>query len=128
MSRYVINPDSGRPIRLYGKQYNTMVKKTVLKHKIVDADVIRFQQDEDPKVIERVKQAMPKKTGRFIANYKNKLISKNNKLSTEQLLEYICEHYPNILEQSLDVIDENDDDDSIKKKFSDILHNKLMSG
>ena len=105
-----------------------MVKKTVLKHKIVDADVIRFQQDEDPKVIERVKQAMPQKTGRLIANYKNKLISKNNKLSTEQLLEYICEHYPNILEKSLDVIDENDDDDSIKKKFSDILHNKLMSG
>ena len=58
----------------------------------------------------------------------NKLISKNNKLSTEQLLEYICENYPNILEQSLDVIDENDDDVSIKKKFSEILHLKLISG
>lgn len=128
MSKYVLNPESGRCVKMHGKQYNLLLKKTILKDKFVSADVITFEKDEDRELVDKVKKALPKKTGRFIANYKNKLISKNNKVSTEQLLNYICENYPNILEKSLDVIDENDDDDTIKKKFSQILHQKLISG
>ena len=128
MSQYILNPESGRPLKLYGQKYNLLLKKNILKDKMIIADVITFNINENKELIEKVKKALPKKTGRFIANYKNKLISKNNKLTTEQLLTYICENYPNILEKSLDVINEDDDDDVIKKKFSEILHNKLISG
>ena len=128
MSQYILNPESGRPLKLYGQKYNLLLKKNILKEKMIAADVITFNINENKELIEKVKNALPKKTGRFIANYKNKLISKNNKLTTEQLLTYICENYPNILEKSLDVINEDDDDDTIKKKFSEILHNKLISG
>ena len=128
MSQYILNPESGRPLKLYGQKYNLLLKKNILKDKMIAADVITFNINENKELIEKVKNALPKKTGRFITNYKNKLISKNNKLTTEQLLTYICENYPNILEKSLDVINEDDDDDEIKKKFSEILHNKLISG
>ena len=128
MSQYILNPESGRPLKLYGQKYNLLLKKNILKDKMITADVITFNINENKELIEKVKNALPKKTGRFIANYKNKLISKNKKLTTEQLLTYICENYPNILEKSLDVINEDDDDDEIKKKFSEILHNKLISG
>ena len=128
MSQYILNPESGRPLKLYGQKYNLLLKKNILKEKMIAADVITFNINENKELIEKVKNALPKKTGRFITNYKNKLISKNNKLTTEQLLTYICENYPNILEKSLDVINEDDDDDEIKKKFSEILHNKLISG
>ena len=128
MSQYILNPDSGRPLKLYGQKYNLLLKKNILKEKMIAADVITFNINENKELIEKVKNALPKKTGRFIATYKNKLISKNNKLTTEQLLTYICENYPNILEKSLDIINEDDDDNAIKKKFSEILHNKLISG
>ena len=128
MSQYILNPESGRPLKLYGQKYNLLLKKNILKDKMITADVITFNINENKELIEKVKNALPKKTGRFIANYKYKLISKNNKLTTEQLLTYICENYPNILEKILDVINEDDDDDAIKKKFSEILHNKLISG
>ena len=128
MSQYILNPESGRPLKLYGQKYNLLLEKNILKDKMIAADVITFNINENKELIEKVKNALPKKTGRFITNYKNKLISKNNKLTTEQLLTYICENYPNILEKSLDVINEDDDDDAIKKKFSEILHNKLISG
>ena len=104
MSQYILNPESGRPLKLYGQKYNLLLKKNILKDKMITADVITFNINENKELIEKVKNALPKKTGRFITNYKNKLISKNNKLTTEQLLTYICENYPNILEKSLDVL------------------------
>jgi exosome complex RNA-binding protein Rrp4 len=125
-TKYGINPNSGRPIQLFSKQYYHLVKKNILKDKFVTADVIAFDKNEDAELINKVKKGMKVKTGSFITAYKDKLVRKNNKLSTEQLLEYIIENYPNILENSLDVIKNDDDDETIKKKFTEILHNKLL--
>ena len=78
-------------------------------------------------MLDKVKKAMPKKDGTFITRFKNKLITKNTKLTNEQLIEYIIEKYPYMLEKILEQINDTDSDDQIKEKFSIILHQKLLS-
>ena len=126
-TKYVINPSSGRPIQLYSKQYYLLVKKNILKDKFVPADVITFDTNEDPEIVQKVKHGMKVKTGSFITAYKDKLVRKNHKIGIDQVLDYVIEHYPDILEKSLDAINDEDDDETIKKKFTEILHNKLLS-
>ena len=125
--KYIINPTSGRPILLYGKKWNTLIKDNILKNKLVKAQVLQFDVNEPAEVLDKVKKAMPKKDGTFITRFKNKLITKNTKLTNEQLIEYIIEKYPHMLEKILEQINDTDSDDQIKEKFSNILHQKLLS-
>jgi hypothetical protein len=125
--KYIINPKTGRPILLYGKKWNTLIKDNILKNKLVKAQVLQFDVNEPVEVLDKVKKAMPKKDGTFITRFKNKLITKNTKLTNEQLIEYIIEKYPHMLEKILEQINDTDSDDQIKEKFSNILHQKLLS-
>ena len=126
--KYVINPGTGRPIQLYSKQYYRLIKKNILKDDFVTADVITFDPNESEEIIKKVKNAIPKKAGSFVTAYKNKSIQKNYKIGIDSVLEYVIDNYPKILEDSLDAIDDNDDDQTIKNKFEQILHKKLLSG
>jgi hypothetical protein len=125
--KYIINPKTGRPILLYGKKWNTLIKDNILKNKLVKAQVLQFDVNEPVEVLDKVKKAMPKKDGTFITRFKNKLITKNTKLTNEQLIQYIIDKYPHMLEKVLDTIKDDDTDDQIKEKFSKILHEKLIS-
>ena len=40
--KYIINPITNRPIELYGKKWEYLVKRNILKNKIIDAPVIQF--------------------------------------------------------------------------------------
>ena len=91
------------------------------------APVLQFDKNETPEVLDKVKAAMPKKDGTFIVRYKNKIITKNTKITHQQLLEFIIDKYPHMLEKVLDTIKDDDTDDQIKEKFSKILHEKLIS-
>ena len=71
--------------------------------------------------------AMTKQPNTFIVKFRNKIITKNTKLTNEQLIDYIIDKYPSILEKVLDTITDDDTDEQIKLKFSDILHKKLIS-
>jgi hypothetical protein len=125
--KYVINPNTGKPIELYGKLWDSLIKRNILKNKIVNASVIQFDNNETPEVLEKMKRAMPKKDGSFVTRYKNKLITKNAKLTNEQLINYVIDNYPAMLEKVLDTITDEDTDEQIKEKFSNILHLKLLS-
>ena len=118
--KYIINPATSRPIELYGKQWDYLVKRNILKNKVVSVPVIQFDKDETPEVLEKMKKAMPKQDGTFIVKIRNTLITKNVKLSNEQLIDYI-------IEKVLVSITDEDTDEQIKEKFSDILHKKLIS-
>ena len=125
--KYIINPKTGRPILLYGKKWNTLIKDNILKNKLVKAQVLQFDVNEPVEVLDKVKKAMPKKDGTFITRFKNKLITKNTKLTNEQLIQYIIDKYPHMLEKVLEQITDTDSDEQIKEKFSNILHQKLLS-
>ena len=125
--KYIINPATSRPIELYGKQWDYLVKRNILKNKVVSVPVIQFDKDETPEVLEKMKKSMPKQDGSFVVRYKNKIITKNVKLTNEQLIDYIIDKYPVMLEKVLDTITDEDTDEQIKEKFSDILHKKLIS-
>lgn len=125
--KYIINPITNRPIELYGKKWEYLVKRNILKNKIIDAPVIQFDKNETPEVLEKMKQAIPKKEGSFVTRYKNKIITKNVKITNEQLINYIIDNYPAIFEQVLDKITDDDTNEQIKEKFSNILHMKLLS-
>jgi hypothetical protein len=125
--KYIINPKTNRPIELYGKQWDALVKRNILKHKIIKAPVIQFDENESPEVLEKMKNAMPKKDGSFVVRFKNKIITKNVKLTNEQLIDYIIEKYPHMLEKVLEQVCDTDTDEQIREKFSNILHQKLIS-
>ena len=59
--------------------------------------------------------------------FKNKIIQKNRKITIEEMIEFIIDNYPNILNDSLNEINDADSDEDIKLKFSKIIHKKLMS-
>ncbi len=83
---------------------------------------MQFDVNEPVEFLDKLKKAMPKKDGTFIARFKNKLITKNTKLTIEQLIQYIIDTYPHMLEKVLEQITDTDSDDQIKEKFSNILH------
>jgi len=68
-----------------------------------------------------------RKTVLLLSAYKNKITTKNVKLTNEQLIEYVVDNYPAMLEAVLDKITDDDTDEQIKNKFSTILHQKLIS-
>jgi len=126
-NKYIINPNTKRPVVLFGKQHTQLIKENILKDKLVKAPVLQFDKNETPEVLDKVKAAMPKKDGTCIVRYKNKIITKNTKITHQQLLEFIIDKYPHMLEKVLDTIKDDDTDDQIKEKFSKILHEKLIS-
>ena len=83
--------------------------------------------NESPEVLEKMKNAMPKKDGSFVVRFKNKIITKNVKLTNEQLIDYIIDKYPHMLEKVLEQVCDTDTDEQIREKFSNILHQKLIS-
>ena len=126
-NKYIINPLTGRPVILFGKQHTQLIKENILKDKLVKAPVLQFDKNESPEVLNKVKMAMTKQPNTFIVKFRNKIITKNTKLTNEQLIDYIVDKYPAMLEQVLDKINDTDSDEQIKEKFSDILHKKLIS-
>lgn len=125
--KYIVNPITHRPILMYGKQHLDIIKKNILKDKLIEPTVLTFKKDVNSDVIDATKDAIPKRDGMFISRFKNKIITKNKKLTIEDMLDYIVSSYPNILNESLDVINDEDTDDIIKQKFSKIIHKKLMT-
>ena len=126
-NKYIINPKTKRPVLLFGKQHTQLIKENILKDKLVKAPVLQFDKNESPEVLNKVKMAMTKQPNTFIVKFRNKIITKNTKLTNEQLIDYIVDKYPAMLEQVLDKINDTDSDEQIKLKFSDILHKKLIS-
>jgi hypothetical protein len=126
-NKYIINPLTGRPVILFGKQHTQLIKENILKDKLVKAPVLQFDKNETPEVLDKVKAAMPKKDGSFVVRFKNKIITKNVKLTNEQLIDYIIDKYPHMLEKVLEQVCDTDTDEQIREKFSYILHQKLIS-
>ena len=122
-----MNPITQRPIKIYGKQHIDLIKKNILKGKLIEPTVLTFKKDVNADVIDATKNAIPKRDGMFVSRFKNKIITKNKKITIEDVVEYIIDRYPALLENSLDEINDHDSDDDIKLKFSKILHKKLMT-
>jgi len=122
--KYVVNPITNRPIIMYGKQHINLIKSNILKDKLTKPIVLTFDTDEN---IDKMKNILPKKDGMFVTRFKNKIIQKNRKITIEEMIEFIIDNYPNILNDSLNEINDADSDEDIKLKFSKIIHKKLMS-
>ena len=125
--KYIVNPITNRPIIMYGKQHINLIKINIFKDKLIKPTVLTFKNDVNDDVIELAKNAISQKDGMFITRFKNKIIQKNRKLTIEEMIEFIIDNYPNILNDSLNEINDADTDEDIKLKFSKIIHKKLMS-
>ena len=126
--KYIINPNTKRPIRMYSRQHMLLIKKNILKSKYEKPQaVITFDTNESAEVLNKMKKAMPVQPGTFITRYKNRIITKNASLSHEQLLNHIIDTCPSLLEQTLEEVNDDDTDDIIKQKFTTILNKKLLS-
>ena len=126
--KYIINPNTKRPIRMYSRQHMLLIKKEYIKIKYEKPQaVITFDTNESAEVLNKMKKAMPVQPGTFITRYKNRIITKNASLSHEQLLNHIIDTCPSLLEQTLEEVNDDDTDDIIKQKFTTILNKKLLS-
>ena len=126
--KYIINPNTKRPIRMYSRQHMLLIKKNILKSKYEKPQaVITFDTNESAEVLNKMKKAMPVQPGTFITRYKNRIITKKASLSHEQLLNHIIDTCPSLLEQTLEEVNDDDTDDIIKQKFTTILNKKLLS-
>ena len=58
--KYIINPNTKRPIRMYSRQHMLLIKKNILKSKYEKPQAfITFDTNESAEVLNKMKKAMP---------------------------------------------------------------------
>ena len=60
-------------------------------------------------------------------NTNKNIITKNKSLKCEEILKYICNQLPNIIDKIIDDIDENATRDETKSKMIEIFHDSLLN-
>lgn len=124
MEGYIINKNSGRPMRIGSKAHRSAIMKKV-------------RQSDDNKTIltniehqdtQKLKKSLPGLTEDKFYYYEPKtrsLITKNKSLKSDEIIMHICRQLPNIIDRILNEIDDQDDRDQTKAKMIRIFHESI---
>tara|TARA_R110000772_G_scaffold132678_1_gene241172 strand:- start:648 stop:1028 length:381 start_codon:yes stop_codon:yes gene_type:complete len=125
MDNYIINKTTGRPMKIGSK-----VHKRYLLNKI-------RQNTENKTVLSNIDIADSKKLkkslpilgdGQFYCyeGTTQSMMVKNKSLKALEIIKYICDKLPTIIDKVIDDIDEDDDRDKTKQKMVKIFHDSLL--
>lgn len=125
MDNYIINKKTGRPMKIGSK-----VHKRYLLNKI-------RQNTENKTVLSNIDISDSKKLkkslpilgdGQFYCyeGTTQSLMVKNKSLKALEIIKYICDKLPSIIDKVIDDIDEEDDRDKTKQKMVKIFHDSLL--
>jgi len=125
MDSYIINKTTGRPMKIGSK-----VHKRYLLNKI-------RQNTENKTVLSNIDISDSKKLkkslpilgdGQFYCyeGTTQSMMVKNKSLKALEIIKYICDKLPTIIDKVIDDIDEEDDRDKTKQKMVRIFHDSLL--
>jgi hypothetical protein len=122
---YIINSKTGKVLKIGGKAH-----KTAIINKIRNTDKNKtLISDIDYDDSKKLKSKLPELTNDKYYYYEHKtksIATKNKSLKVDELIKYICDQLPTIMDNIIDGIDENEPKDKIKSKMISIFHQSLI--
>jgi hypothetical protein len=137
---YVINPNSGRPVKVGGRAWLKLVKEGVIENANSSgtpyedpAELYEYEEDATPDQVEEtrkmINQKLPKGTHavRGRGRHKNKLVVRKKPLSAQDVAQYATKTAAQVVSSNLDEL-ENLSNDEIDAKLQELMMSQLMVG
>lgn len=125
MNEYIINQKSSRPIKIGGKAYRSALISKIRDNTDVNIILSNIERDD----YKKLKKSLPILPNNKFYCYESKtknLITKNKSIKPDQLINYICDKLPTIIDTILDEINDDDERDVIKSKMINIFHKSII--
>ena len=126
MNNYCINETTNRITKIGSKAYVRNLKKNIrqnTRNKTVLTDI----EYEDSK---KLRKSLPQLEENKFYSYDtiNKtIVTKNKSIKINEIIQYICNKLPSIIDDIIDGIEENATRDETKSKMIQIFHNALIT-
>lgn len=127
MDNYVMNKKTNRVTKIGSKAYKRHLLSK-LRPNTQNNTVLHNVSYEDS---QKLKGSLPKvETDKFYCYEASsrKIITKNKSIKTDEIIRYICNQLPLIIDKIIDGIDENATRDETKTKMIAIFHEALLNG
>lgn len=125
MDRFIINPTSGKPLKIGGKTHRHMLITKIRDGVQIDTVMINIEHNDYKRIKKSLPPLPPHKFYSFDRRTKS-IITKNKSIRPEQLIRHICDQLPNIIDRILDEVSEDDDRDKIKLKMIECFHKSIL--
>lgn len=122
---YIINSKTGKVLKIGGKAHKTAIINKI-RNSNKNKTIIKDIDYDDSK---KLKSKLPELSNDKYYYYEHKTKSigtKNKALKVDELIKYICDQLPYIMENIIDNIDEDEPKDKIKSKMISIFHQSLI--
>lgn len=126
MDDYIINKKTNRPLRIGSRAHRRYLLDKIRKN-TENKTVLSNIDIADSK---KLKASLPVLgDGQFYCyeGQTQSMMVKNKSLKALEIIKYICDKLPTIIDKIIDGIEEDDDRDKTKKKMVQIFHDTLIS-
>lgn len=126
MDNYCINQTTNRITKIGSKSYVRNLKKNI-RQNTQNKTVLTDIDYEDSK---KLRKSLPQLKDNMFYSYNtnNKtIVTKNKSIKIDEIIQYICKKLPNIIDDIIDGIDDNDTREETKSKMIQIFHNTLIT-
>ena len=125
MNDYIINEKTGRPMKITGTTHKSLIRKKLRDNTDNDIVLSNITYD-DYKKIKRTLPSINNEQFYYYDKHTRNVIKKNKSIKNQQILKYILDQLPSIIDNILEQINETDNKEIIKQKMITIFYNKLI--
>jgi hypothetical protein len=118
---FCINPKTNRPIRIGSRTHRQLITDAINRIDQRDTSLVYDGDENTEPEIDKFD-----KTLQYLTIYNGKIIARYKKIKTEQLLKHIIKIIPNVIDSYLGLIDDVDDNETLRNKLIQCLHSKLL--
>lgn len=125
MDSYIINKTTGRPMKIGSKVHKRYLLHKI-RHNTENKTVLSNIDIHDSK---KLKASLPVLgDGQFYCyeGTTQSMMVKNKSLKALEIIKYICEKLPSIIDNIIDGIEDDDTKEDTKKKMVSIFHDSLL--
>ena len=118
---FVINPKTGRPIRIGSRTHRQLICDAINRIEARDSSCVYDGDENSEPDLEKFNKKL-----QYLCVYNNKIIARYKKIKSEQLLNHIIKIIPKVIDSYLGQVDQDDDPATLRNKLNQCLHNKLL--
>lgn len=126
MDSFIINKKTGRPIKI-GSRCHRRYLLNKIRNNTENKTVLSNIDIADSKKLKKSLPILGDKQFYCYDGTTQSMMVKNKSLKTIEIIKYICNKLPSIIDSIIDGIEEDDTKEDTKKKMIEIFHNTLLS-
>ena len=126
MDNYILNKNTGRVMKIGSKKHRSAIVSKIRQNTKNSICFTNVSYDDSKKF----KNSLPElDNNKFYCydNTNNNIITKNKSLKCEEILKYICNQLPNIIDKIIDDIPDDADRETTKNMIIEIFHDSLLN-